>query len=88
MSQALALEDLDWDSDAREVLERVAAEGKPFDAFTLTERAELRNPPHPNCWGALFRQAATDGIIRTIGFHESRRPGRKHGVCRVWQVAR
>ena len=87
MTQALALEDLDWSADAMDALQRVAAEGKPFDAFTLTEKAELREPPHPNCWGTLFRQASKDGLIRRVGFHESRRPGRKHGVCRVWQVA-
>jgi hypothetical protein len=88
MSQAMVFDDLDWESDAREALERVAREGRPFDAFDLTEKAELRDPPSPAMWGMLFRQAATDGIIRKVGFHESRRPGRKHGVCRVWQVAR
>lgn len=88
MTQALALEDLDWSSDAMDALQRVAAEGKPFDAYDLTEKAELRDPPHHNMWGPLFRQAATDGVIRRVGYHESRRPGRKHGLCRVWEVAR
>lgn len=85
--RAAALDDLDWQSDAHDALLKVAAEGKPFDAYALTEKAELRNPPHPNMWGTLFRQASKDGIIRRVGFHESRRPGRKAGVCRVWQVA-
>lgn len=86
MTQAMVLEDLDWEQDAREALERVAASGRPFTAYDLTE-ADLRAPQHPNQWGALFRQAATDGVIRRVGFVESRRPGRKHGLCRVWRAA-
>ena len=85
MTQAMALQDLDWEADAREALERIARQGKPFTAYDLTE-AELRNPGHPNQWGALFRQAATDCVIRRVWFIESRRPGRKHGICRVWQA--
>ncbi len=84
MSRAAVLTDLDWEADARDALERVAALGAPFDAYTLTETAELRDPPHPNQWGALFKAAARAGTIRRVGFHESRRPGRNAGVCRVW----
>lgn len=87
MSQAIVLEDLDWSADALDALVKVASEGKPFDAYSLTEKAALREPPHPNCWGILFRQASKDGLIQRVGFHESRRPGRKHGVCRVWRAA-
>jgi hypothetical protein len=85
--RAAVLDDLDWQADAHDALLKVAAEGKPFDAYTLTEKAELRDPPHPNQWGTLFREASKAGVIRRVGFHESRRPGRKAGVCRVWQVA-
>lgn len=87
MSQAIVLEDLDWTADAMEALRKVAAEGKPFDAYTLTEKAELRDPPSPAMWGKLFRQANEDGLIKVVGFHRSRRPGRSGGACRVWQVA-
>lgn len=87
MTQAMALTDLDWESDAREALERVAKEGQPFTAYDLTVKADLRDPGHPNQWGALFKQAATDGVIRRVGFVESRRPGRNSGLCRLWQVA-
>ncbi|MEO5317643.1 hypothetical protein PV761_03480 [Arthrobacter sp. CC3] len=85
--KAMVLEDLEWDVDARNALERVAMRGQKFQAYDLTELEGLRNPPHANMWGPLFRQAATDGVIRRVGFAESRRPGRKHGLCRVWQVA-
>lgn len=87
MTQAIALIDLEWEADAREALERVAKAGEPFTAYDLTVKAELRNPPHPNCWGVLFRHAAEDGVIRRVGFAESRRPGRKNGLCRVWRAA-
>jgi hypothetical protein len=85
--KAAVLDDLDWSADAHEALLKVAAEGKPFDAYTLTEKAELRDPPHPNMWGKLFRQANDAGLITPVGYHRSRRPGRAGGACRVWQGA-
>jgi hypothetical protein len=87
MTQAMVLTDLDWGADAMDALVKVAAEGKPFDAYTLTEVAELRDPPHPNMWGTVFRQANDAGLIKAVGYHRSRRPGRSGGACRVWKVA-
>jgi hypothetical protein len=87
MTQAMVLVDLDWNFDAQQALLKVASEGKPFDAFTLTEKAELREPPTPSMWGPLFRNAYKDGLIRPVGYHQSRRPGRSGGACRVWKVA-
>lgn len=86
MTQAMVLDDLDWSADAMDALVKVAAEGKPFDAFSLTEKAELRDPPHPAMWGALFRQAHEAFLIRPVGYHQSRRPGRAGGACRVWKA--
>jgi len=85
--RAAVLDDLDWMADAHEVLVKVAAEGKPFDAYALTEKAELRDPPSPAMWGKLFRQANDDGLIRPVGYHRSRRPGRSGGACRIWAAA-
>lgn len=85
--RAAVLDDLDWNADAMDALMKVAAEGKPFDAYTLTEVAELRDPPHPNMWGIIFRQANDAGLIKPIGYHRSRRPGRSGGACRVWKAA-
>lgn len=87
MSQALVLEDLDWTTDARTTLEELAKTGKRFDAYDLT-KADLRNPPNSHMWGALFRQAAADGVITEVGFHKSSRPGRAMGVCRIWRGSR
>jgi hypothetical protein len=85
--KAAVLDDLDWSADAHDALLKVAAEGKPFDAYALTERAELRDPPSPAMWGKLFRDANDAGLIRAVGYHRSRRPGRSGGACRLWQAA-
>lgn len=85
--RAAVLDDLDWSADAHDALLKVAAEGEPFDAYALTERAELRDPPSPAMWGKLFRDANDAGLIRAVGYHRSRRPGRSGGACRVWQAA-
>lgn len=87
MTQAMVLADLDWSADAMDALQAVASLGKPFDAFTLTEVAELRDPPSPNMWGTVFRQANDAGLIRAVGYHRSRRPGRSGGACMVWERA-
>jgi hypothetical protein len=85
--RAAVLDDLDWTADAHDALLKVAAEGKPFDAYTLTEQAELRDPPSPAMWGKLFREAHDAGLIRAVGYHRSRRPGRSGGACRIWAAA-
>jgi hypothetical protein len=85
--RAAVLDDLDWSADAMDALVKVAAEGKPFDAYSLTERAELRDPPSPAMWGKVFREAHDAGLIRAVGYHRSRRPGRSGGACRVWSAA-
>jgi hypothetical protein len=88
MAQAIALTDLDWMADAHNVLVEVAALGRPFTAYTLTE-AGLREPPHKNCWGKLFRDAADAGHIRRAwpNYVPSPRPARKGGVCAQWKAA-
>ncbi|WP_341394027.1 hypothetical protein [Arthrobacter sp. G119Y2] len=85
MSTAAALEDTTWKGDALQLLAKVAESGADFDAYTLQEEHGLRQPPHPNMWGALFRSAYSAQIITPIGFHQSLRPGRSGGVCRIWR---
>lgn len=88
MTQAIVLEDLDWMSDAHNVLVTVAGEGRPFTAFSLTQ-AGLREPPTPYMWGTLFREAARLGhIVPTWPpYVPSPRPTRKGGVCAQWKAA-
>lgn len=83
----MALEDLHWEADARAALEKVASEGKPFDAYDLTQKADLREPPNSSMWGALFREASKDGVIRWVGAHKSKRPQRRGSLVSVWRAA-
>lgn len=87
MGQAIALEDLDWEADARAALEKVAKLGLPFDAYDLTQKADLREPPCSPMWGALFREASKDGVIRWVGARKSRRPQRRGSLVSVWRAA-
>lgn len=87
MTRAVVLEDLHWESDARAALEKVAAMGHPFDAYDLTQRAELREPPNSSMWGALFREASKDGVIRWVGARKSLRPQRRGSLVSVWRAA-
>ncbi|MFD1505272.1 hypothetical protein ACFSBG_06245 [Georgenia yuyongxinii] len=76
-----------WRDSAERALQDLAATGRTFDAFDLTEMGVI-DPPHPNHWGALFRAAASAGTIEVAGYHKSRRPGRAGGVCAFWRGKR
>lgn len=84
--RAAALEDLDWTADAHEALLKVAAEGKPFTAYSLVQ-AGLREPPVSSMWGKLFKDASEQGVIRYRRHIRSARPGRRGGACAVWKAA-
>lgn len=73
-----------WRSTAGRALQWWAQTGLEFDAFDLTELG-VPDPDHPARWGALFRAAHTAGLIRPVGYRQSRRPTRSGGVCRIWQ---
>lgn len=73
---------------ARAALLQLAAEtagtGTTFEAYALTERFGIEMD-HPNRWGALFRCAATEGLIVQVGYVGSRRPSRAGGLVRTWR---
>jgi hypothetical protein len=86
MTRPAVLEDPnepDWTAQALAAIEAAALAGEPFDAFSLTQRG-LPQPPHASMWGPLFRDAARAKIIQKAGVHESQRPSRARGLCRVW----
>ena len=87
MTAPAVLEDHDpnWKGDALQLLAQVAEKGIDFDAYDLEAIHGLRPPPHPNQWGSLFNSAYRAQIITPVGFHQSQRPGRSGGVCRVWR---
>lgn len=86
MTRAAVLEDPtapDWTSRALAAIEAAALAGEPFDAYALT-KGGLPQPPRSSMWGALFKDASRAKIIRKVGVHESERPSRSRGLCRVW----
>ena len=82
---ALADDDTTWAGDALQLLAKVAESGIDFDAHALERDHGLRPPPHKNMWGGLFQTAYKAQIITPIGYHQSERPGRSGGVCRIWR---
>lgn len=88
LAPVLANADDWWLSTARRALRTLAATGRTFEAYDLTELG-VDDPDHPNRWGALFRAAHNDGLIVPVGYAQSRRPGRSGGATRLWRgVAR
>lgn len=83
MTTAMALADTTWQADALDVLEGLAKTGRLFDAHALT-LAGLREPPHPNHYGALFSAAQARGLVEHAGWHRSPRRSRNGGVCSLW----
>lgn len=73
-----------WWGQAMTGISLLALAGDPFDAYDL-QSVGVGEPDHPNRYGALFRSAATAGVIEKVGFHQSKRPGRSGGVCAVWR---
>lgn len=76
-----------WWATARQALEHLAEQGRPFESYDLTEIG-VTDPDHPARWGALFSHAAREGVIVPCGFTVSRRPTRSHGLTRLWRGCR
>ena len=74
----------EWHAAARQAIVDLANSGVAFDAYALS-RVGVPDPSHPNLWGSAFRSAAADGLIREVGYHQSQRPGRARGACRLWK---
>lgn len=86
LQQAIDGRDPWWWDGAMRAVKHLAATGEPFDAWDVTELG-VPDPDHPARWGALFTTARRAGLIVAVGYRESRRPSRAHGVCRVWRGA-
>lgn len=84
LGDALTNADSWWRDCAWRALEHLAATGRPFTAYDVTELG-VPDPDHGNRWGGLFQAACKAGLIEPVGYAESRRPSRAGGVCRVWK---
>lgn len=85
MSAPAVLQDLDWHTDALNMIRSFAASGLRFTADDL--RKSIRPAPQPNDIGTVFRTARTLGIITCTGYTESKAKSRKNGVIRIWERA-
>lgn len=88
LQRAIDNTDDQWRSMSMQALRHMAATGRTFSAFELSDELGLVDPDHPNRWGALFRRAHTAGLIEPVGYAQSRRPGRAGGSCRLWRGVR
>lgn len=69
---------------------RLTAENHEFftsdDIHSLAEECGLREPHHPNAWGAAFNMAARDGLIAPTGrFAPSERADAHARMVGVWK---
>lgn len=72
-----------WKSTAMQAVEDLAATGRPFEAYDVTELGVV-DPPCSSHWGSLFHRAHSRGLIEIAGYGQSRRPSRAHGLTRLW----
>lgn len=72
-----------WLDCARRALETLAAEGREFTAYDLTQMG-VPDPDHSSRFGSLFAAAKAEGLIVPVGYLPSPRPTRSGGVCRSW----
>jgi hypothetical protein len=79
-----------WKQGARGAICSLAASGERFTSDDLLNLVGLPDPDHEpnarnNAVGSVFRWAAGEGLIETVGVTKSQLPTRKGGIVRVWQ---
>jgi hypothetical protein len=79
-----------WRVRAERALHDLAATGRPFTADDLIGMVGHPDDSHQanagnNQIGAVFRDAAKEGLIVGTGYARSRQPRRKGGMIRVWE---
>jgi hypothetical protein len=77
----------DWAGQAMLAVEAIARTGRQFTAYDLVECYGLPEPTSVAAWGALFRRAKNAGLIRRVGYEQSRRPETKGSAVAVWAGA-
>lgn len=79
----------DWARLARLAIRAVGHAHAEFTIEQVRSRMDAyaaQDAPHPNAWGAVFRQAAKDGEIRRTGaYRESSNPRSRGRRVPVWQ---
>jgi hypothetical protein len=85
MTQAMVLEELkaDWFTDARFMIERLAAGN---DRFTADDLRKVMRPAPNRYWaGNAFSQAQAAGLIEWVGYRKSTTKSRKGSPVSIWR---
>lgn len=77
-----------WRSCATAAIETEARTGRTFQAYDLVEIYGLAEPSSSAQWGSLFRALHVAGVIKPVGYAQSKRPTVAGSACRVWIGAR
>lgn len=76
-------ENAEWIMRARSIALHIAAKCGEVTADAV-RTVMKEEPPHPNCWGAVFR---SKGLIWNGRMLESSKSSRKSGLQRIWDYA-
>jgi hypothetical protein len=73
-----------WVDQALLALRALASTGRAFQCWDLVDGYGLPEPSSTAAWGALMRRAKAQGLVRRIGYEQSRRPETKGSAVAVW----
>jgi hypothetical protein len=73
-----------WTSSALAGIEALALTGRIFQAFDLVDQLGVPEPKSPAAWGAVFNRARRLGLIRRVGYAQSKRPTVAGSACAEW----
>jgi hypothetical protein len=74
-----------WSSRAEMAVRTMARMQVDFQAFDLVEAFGLGEPSDQHQWGALFTRLRKAGVIKPVGYAQSKRPTVAGSACRVWR---
>ena len=80
----------DWRTRVRCLIQNLAKERDEFTSDDVREEAirlEIGDPHHLNAWGAAMSALAKEGVIKRIGYVQSKRPVAHATVIGVWKSA-
>jgi hypothetical protein len=77
-----------WVDQALLAVAAIASTGRQFQCWDLVDGYGLPEPTTTAAWGALMRRAKVQGLVRRVGYEQSRRPETKGSAVAVWVGAR
>lgn len=75
-----------WNDEVDSVIETLANSRDSFTSDDVWANVSFL-PHHNSSMGAAFNRAAKSGLIKKVGWVESRRPSAHARVVRVWSLA-